>query len=150
MHWEDYQAAFQADGTLGILQIKHTSPEDWYRFIDFLSKTYTDLTYTIDGNTRALPDDLRRLELSREHSHLLTIQLGDIKLHCPYFIAEEITFEFDPEEIRNELHAKVLFRFMSTMGRALDKPVILSKQDMPEQALFVYERAQGLRFLNPD
>lgn len=148
MQWEDYKTTFQADGTLGILQIKHTCLEDWYHFIEFLRKTDTDLTYAVDGNIQALPEDLRRLELSREHSHLLTIQFGEIKLYCPYLHSEEITFEFNPEEIRNEMHARVLFRFMSTMGRALDKPVTLSKRDTPEPAIFLYERGHGLRFLD--
>jgi hypothetical protein len=148
MQWEDYKAAFKANGALDILQVKNTCLEDWYRFIEFLRKTYTDLTYAIDGDTQALPEDLRRLELSREHSHLLTIQLGEVKLYCPYLHSEEITFEFNPEEIRNEMHARVLFRFMSTMGRVLDKPVTLSKRHATEQAIFLYERGHGLRFLH--
>lgn len=146
MQWDDYKAAFEADGTPGTIQIKHTRLEDWYRFIEFLRKTYSELRYVIDGKTQEIPEDLRAMELSRAHSQMLTIQLGDIKLHCPYLKSEEITFEFNPEEIRNEMHARVLFRFMSTISRELDKPITLSRPAFPEQAIFQYERGEGLRF----
>lgn len=149
MQWEDYKEAFLSDGTSRFIRINQTTFEDWYLLIGFLRKTQTHLHYTIDGKTQLIPGDLRTLKLNREHSHLLTIQLDDIKLYCPFFTPKEVTFEVNPGDIENEMKARVLFRFMSTISRELDKRVMLLRPEVPEQAIFQYERGEGLRFLRP-
>jgi hypothetical protein len=149
MRWEDYKEAFLSDGASRFIRINQTTLDDWYRFIDFLRKTQALLHYTIDGKTLPIPGDLRTLKLSREHSHLLTFQLGGLKLYCPFLTAKEISFEVNPGDIDNEMKARVLFRFMSTLGRELDKPVSLLRPEVPEQAIFQYERGEGLRFIRP-
>lgn len=149
MRWEDYNEAFLCDGTSPFIRINQTSLDDWYRFIAFLRKTQAHVHYTRDGKTQPIPVDIRTLTLSREHSHLLTFQLGGLKLYCPFLTPKKISFEVDPEHIDNEMKARVLFRFMSTISRELDKPVSLLRPEVPEQVIFQYERGEGLRFIRP-
>ncbi len=147
MNWEDYKIEFEPDGSLRDIYIKGVDISDWQTFIDFLRSTDSDLNYFVEGEPAELPSSIAEVVVSQDHPYLLTIGLDGVTVNCHFFIPEEIELDIDPREIDSEAKAKVVFRFMSTVGRALNKEVILTPENTEEQPIFKYELGAGIKHL---
>ena len=148
MIWEEYKTVFTPDGYLRHILIKDISSDDWQAFVDFLRRTEATLDYSIDGQLRALPDNIKSLLIDQKQSKLLTIHLEDVAVHCHFFTSEYIKLDFEPNDIDSEPKAKVIFRLMSTTGRTLNKPVILTSENNEHKILFIYEPGKGIDYIS--
>lgn len=149
MNWEEYKSEFVPDGSLRDIYIKHTRPDDWQAFIDFLRSTEATLDYFIDGEPAALPANIQEVLLDKAHSHLLAIGLDEITVNCHFFVTEEIELDLDPRDIDCEARARVIFRLMSTVGRVLKQEVILTRENCADRPIFTYKPGAGIRYLPP-
>ena len=59
----------------------------------------------------------------------------------------EIELDIDPETIDSEIKAMIIFRLMSTVGRTLNKQVVLAAGDTDELPIFKYVPGSGLEYL---
>ena len=146
MNWDDYKNEFHADGGLRDIYVNDTSLNDWQRFVDYLRKTEARLEYFVN-EVQALPIQIDEIFQSREHTRLLAINLGGVSLNCHFFVLDQIELDFDLGDIRSEAQAKVVFRLMSTIGRVLDKVVILTYENEDQQPIFKYQPGKGLEYL---
>lgn len=147
MIWEEYKIEFEPDGSLRDIYIKDVDLNGWQSFIDFLRSTDAVLDYYIEGVAADLPTNINKVVLGQDHTHLLSIRLDGVIVNCHFFVPEEIELDLDPREIDNEAKAKVVFRFMSTVGRTLNKQVILTPENTKEQPIFKYEPGSGIKHL---
>ena len=147
MKWEGYKAEFTPDGSLRDIYIKDVDIDDWQSFIDFLRSTEATLDFYIEGEEAKLPDCIKNILLDREHPYLLSIRLDGVTVNCHFFTPVEIELDLDPQEIDSETKAKVIFRLMSTVGRVLNKQVILTPENAEEQPIFKYEPGAGIEYL---
>ena len=147
MIWEEYKNEFEPDGRLRDIYLKDIDLYGWQSFIDFLRSTDAALDYYIEGVAAVLPTSIDKVVLDQDHPHLLSIHLDGVTVNCHFFLPEEIEMDLDPREIDNEAKAKVVFRFMSTVGRTLNKQVILTPENTEEQPIFKYEPGSGIKHL---
>jgi hypothetical protein len=145
--WEEYKTEFVPDGSLRDIYIKDVDINDWQSFIDFLQSTVATLNYTIDGEAVKLPDCIEDVFLDQKHQHLLSVRLDGVTVNCHFIAPAEIELDLDPKEIDSESKAKVIFRFMSTVGRALKKQVALTPENSKGQAIFTYKPGIGVEYL---
>ncbi|MFT5676695.1 hypothetical protein [Shewanella sp. GutDb-MelDb] len=120
---------------------------DWQAFIDFLRCSEATLNYFVEGEPTKLPASIAEVVVSQDHPNLLTIGLDGVTVNCHFFIPEEIELDIDPRDIDSEARAKVVFEFMSTVGKALNKQVILTPENTEEQPLFTYEPGASIKHL---
>lgn len=147
MIWDEYKVEFIPDGSLRDIYIKGVDIDDWQSFIDFLRSTEATLDFYIEGEEAKLPDCIKDIVLDREHQYLLSIRLDGVTVNCHFFTLVEIELDLDPKEIDSETRAKVIFRLMSTVGRVLNKQVILTPENAEEQPIFKYEPGAGIAYL---
>jgi hypothetical protein len=144
MIWEEYKTEFEPNGSLRYIHIKDVDLNSWQSFIDFLRRTDAALDYSVEGEAANLPTSIAKVVLDQDHPHLLSIHLDGVTVNCHFLIPEEIGLDIDPREIDNEAKAKVVFRFMSTVGRTLNKQVVLTQEITEEQPIFKYEPGAGI------
>ncbi|MGI0117753.1 hypothetical protein [Zooshikella sp. RANM57] len=149
MNWNEYKSAFLADGSLRKILIKNVSIDDWQLLIDFLRSTDAKLDLYKCGEKVNLPHSVKNIVTSIEQSYSLIITLNTIKLCCEFAKGQQIILTFDPSEVDDEIKARIIFRLMSTVGRRLDKCVILALDDGINKTLFEYTPGEGLKYLAP-
>ncbi|MBL0731206.1 hypothetical protein [Piscinibacter sp. HJYY11] len=123
------------DGSLRDVYVFNTTIEDWETLIAFARAHKHE--YTKDGVVAVLPN-AKALLGDREHSHLLSVQAGNVSINCHFFILEEIELDIDPREIAGpEEHACVL-RFIEQLAEATQKDVVITAENSPDAALLRY------------
>lgn len=147
MAWDEYQKEFEPDGAPREIYVKNVDLNHWQSFIDFLRRTAASLNYSVEGTPAELPTSIAEVILDQEHSHRLAIHLNGVTVNCHFFTPEKIKLDFDPREIDSEAKAKVIFRFMSTVGRTLNRQVILTLENAETQPIFRYEPGAGIEYL---
>ena len=146
MIWEEYKYEFTPDGRLRDIYVEGVNINDWQYFIDFLRSTEASLDFYVESEEAKLPDSIKDIVFDREHAYLLSIRLDGITVNSHLYRPAEIELEFDPQEIDSETKAKVIFRLMSTVGRVLNKKVILTPHNVKKQPIFKYEPGAGIEY----
>jgi hypothetical protein len=124
--WRDLSRRWDEDrGALLDAYVEDTTIDDWQRAIDAVRSLDWPSTYSEDGDAVPMPVSARALfARSKEHACLWEIRpLETVRLNCHFFDEGEIEFDLDPREIRDEQHLDVVREFLSTVGRALKRPV---------------------------
>ncbi|MBU2707073.1 hypothetical protein KCM76_13845 [Zooshikella marina] len=147
MDWHDYKSVFLKGGGLKKIVIKDVNLEDWQRLINFLRSTEAKLNLYLGSEKISLPDNIKNIVVSAEYSYKLVIALNTVKLVCGFANAQKIEFTFNSAEVDKEIKAKVIFRFMSTMGRTLNKHVVLIQGNGEGESIFEYFPGEGLKYL---
>ena len=146
MIWDEYKSEFQIDDLM-VIRIENTDLNDWQSFIDFLRSTEATLDYSIEGKTADLPSSVTEVLLDMESSGLLNIGLDEVAVNCHFLTPDEIQLDLDPGQIDNENKARIVFRLMSTIGRTLNKTVLLAPKNNEEDVIFRYEPGKGIEHL---
>jgi hypothetical protein len=136
MDWKRYKGAFKPDGALRDVYVKDTSAKHWSQFHAFLLSGGYPLRYSRRGESAALPEDFVRLIGHRVQGHLLTIDLGGVLLNCHFFLEDEIELDFHPEDVTSAEDLGKVFSFMRALGEYLERPVILTPENMDEEVWF--------------
>ena len=96
-------------------------------------------TFTVDGEPSPLPERVEEIfQPSRERSPLLSLVVGGVTLNCHFFAEEEIQFDLDPAEVTGLAQAQALANFMSMLGEATDKIVVLTMENSPAAVILRY------------
>ena len=143
LHWEDYKAEFTSDGQSMKIVIKGVNLNDWQSFIDFLKRTEAGMDFYCDGEAATLPENIWDVVLDQMHACQLSIHLNGVTVNCHLLVPGEIELDIDPEEVDSETRAKVVFRLMSTVGRTLNKQVVLTRGNIDEVPIFKYVPGSG-------
>ncbi|MDT7836906.1 hypothetical protein [Aquabacterium sp. OR-4] len=129
---------WHVDGSLRDIYVFSTIASDWDALL-VLAQTYPH-EYTQDGIPHSLPA-AAALFRDREHSHLLSILTGAVRINCHFFVPEEIELDIDPwEVIDQEKHVAVL-QFVERLAQATRKDAVVTPENTPDKALLQYDHA---------
>ncbi|WP_163834471.1 hypothetical protein [Spartinivicinus ruber] len=150
MNWVEYQQEFDHCNQLMIICINNLVVDDWLKVIKFFSLTKAELHLFKKGKLVMLPNSIAGLTLLLEAGDdcLLSIDLGKVQLFGILKRWTMLTLLFKSSQIDCEANAKVVFRVMTTLGRQLNKPVILVTEQNRARPIFYYLPGQGLTYLS--
>ena len=129
------------DGSLRDVYIQAASPEDWRALLKLTREHVHE--YARDGVVQELPE-LVAIFADREHSHLLRIEVAAVKIHCHFFVPDEIELDIDPREVVGPREHSAVLDFLERLSGATRKSVRLTSENSPESVLLSYEPAQSI------
>ena len=139
MNWNKYKKEFEWDGSLRDLYILNTDISHWQRLIDSLQGGTYKITFKVDDETVAMPEDVTEIFRKRDEvTVLMSLALGGIIINSHFFTDQQIEFDIDPREINSEEKLNQLFGFMRGIGQLLQKEVLLTSENAQEIIIFRY------------
>jgi hypothetical protein len=136
--------AFHPDGSLRDIYVKDTNDADWEAFCTFLKAGPFTLSYTRDGIEAPVPLEAAAVAHDCTCSHCLCSDIGEgVKLHCHFFIPDEIELDVDPREVTHPGAVDAVLGFLADMGAHLSRDVILTEENDPEHVWFRYASDEG-------
>ncbi|MEV6836184.1 hypothetical protein AB0N17_16995 [Streptomyces sp. NPDC051133] len=132
---------FVADGALRDVCVLDTTLDDWRRVFDGLRAAPGNhfLTWTLSGTTESGALDASvvwsRLEQDPEESASLAIDVDGVWFTCYFFDIEEIEFTFDPSDVVDEATFAPVRAFVTWLGRATGRAVIVTMEGTDHAAM---------------
>jgi hypothetical protein len=130
--WNDIKWIFEPDGSLRDIYVQDVSLNDWDKLIDFVNKNFI-LTF---GDKNKIDKDyvLKYLQKTNRQDTCqpLIIYLARIKVHCYFFLPEEIEFDINPKEIKSITDFELIESFMVSISKVLGKQVTLTAENSPK------------------
>ncbi|MDE1461105.1 hypothetical protein [Spartinivicinus poritis] len=146
--WIDYQQEFNQCNQLMMICINNLTLQDWRKAIRFFSLTKAKLHLFKKGKTLVQPNNMTDLAHLVGDDCLLAIDLGKVQLFGILKCKAILKLLFSSSQIDCEANANVVFRVMSTLGRQLNKPVMLVTEQNRARPIFYYLPRQGLTYLS--
>jgi hypothetical protein len=145
LSWDEYKKAFEPDGSWRDIYLTETEAKTWKTLLEFLLETDYPKKFFVNKSERALTTNAWQIFQDQKKNllSLLTIDVNGVTLNCHFFDQNEIEFDFDPREVKDEQNALAIFEFMSQIGAELEKDVFLTEEDAAEDAWFIYDAASG-------
>jgi hypothetical protein len=106
------------DGSYRDVYVFGTSLSDWGELSN-LAREFPH-SYQQDGVELPLPDEAAVFG-DREHTHLLSIRVGNATINCHYYIATEIELDVDPREVRGQEDHDAILSFVERLSAATGK-----------------------------
>jgi len=133
---------FYLDGSLRDIYVLGTSEHDWQAMLAYLRVSPYPLEYLVDGEMRPLPEHVAEIfALTEDHFVVLQIDRARLGLKCHFFTPQQIECDLDPKDFQDEQYVSSLLDFMRSIGRAVNKPIILTGENVAERPLFRYNPA---------
>ncbi|MGH9199458.1 MAG: hypothetical protein ACRD1T_27470, partial [Acidimicrobiia bacterium] len=99
MRSEEYEDAFEVDGSLRDIYILKTQTSDWQTCVAHL-RTHYETRFLVDSEEAVLPEDVRDVfELRDSKSVALLVRVNGVWLKTHFFIEEEIELDLDPRDV---------------------------------------------------
>ncbi|MER7167842.1 hypothetical protein ABT336_17450 [Micromonospora sp. NPDC000207] len=140
--WEDIKVWFDPylNGALPDIHIPATTAADWQKLLDLLQSEDWQVAYLIDDEQHPLPttaDDI--LGVPDKVGVQLNVRPapGILAIFRPYE-AEQIDFDVDLRELQGQHQVDLLFRFLTTIGRRLRKPVLMTPEGTGNEPVLGY------------
>ncbi|MCX4024825.1 hypothetical protein H0A36_10965 [Endozoicomonas sp. SM1973] len=148
MQWAEYRQEFNHCNQLMMICINNLTLQDWLKIIEFFSLTKAKLHLFKKGKPVIQPNTIDELTQLLGDDSLLAIDLGKIQLFGILKCKAILKLLFSSSQIDCEVNAKVVFRVMTTLGRQLNKPVMLVTEQNRARPIFYYLPHQGLTYLS--
>jgi hypothetical protein len=147
--WEEIKAEF-AYGNWPELYVLETTAEDWRRVLDFVRADGYAVRFQhgqelqpglLNGpRLKPFPTDPNGFFAGdTEHYSLLEVDVGGITFSTLFFTRDQIEFHLDPRKIQSPERADTLFEFMRGVGRALNKSVRLTHENLIDVVIVEYD-----------
>ena len=138
MNWQDYKTAFEWDGSWRDIYVLDTNINDWQRLLDFLRESsYVTIYHGLTGPE--LPETMQEIfEIQKTSFSSMSIDIGQIRVNCHFFLESEIEFDIDPRDIDSEEKLTKIFDFMQRIGNLLNKEVILTEENSEDEIWFKF------------
>jgi hypothetical protein len=146
--WQEARAAFEWDGSLRDIYVVDTDRGDWEQLLAFLPGSSWPWEFTIGDEPAVLPADVAALLSDQgaasphQNSPSLRVDVAGVILHCHFFWPDEIEFDLDPRQVVSAEKLSALTDFMATIGRLLDRSVILTPENLPDRPYFRFDPAR--------
>ncbi len=144
MRNRDCQNAFHNDGSLRDIYIHDVTTEHWEKFLNFVRSSGFGLCYFRNGEKAQLRSTAAQLLGDRSCSHNMAIDLGGVEACCHFFAQDEIELDIDPREVNSATTEKRVLDFMERLGANLDRDVILTEENSPNEVWFRYSSREGV------
>jgi hypothetical protein len=136
MDWQRIAGDFEPDGSLRDIYVFDTALSDWQRVLDALRTWEPSPNLTTGGRPAALPDDVADIfAQSRQQRTCLAVIVSGVLINCYFFHQHEIEFDLDPREVAGPEQLAGLRLFMSLLGQAARKPVVMTIENMREAVI---------------
>jgi len=116
--FEELPHLWLRDGSYRDVYILGTSLSDWAELSN-LAREFPH-SYRRDGVINPLPDEAVVFG-DREHSHLLSISVGNAIINCHFFIPTEIELDVDPREVHGSEDHDAILLFVERLSAATGK-----------------------------
>lgn len=139
MNWSLYQKEFQVtNGSLRDIYVHDTTIGDWRSTWAWLRSKGYQLSYSVDGQARELPEDPQEaLSLRKTAATLLSIHIGSVQVNCHFFGVDDIEMDIDPQQVTSDETLEALFSFLLGLSGVLNKRVDLTDEGDPDRVIFV-------------
>jgi hypothetical protein len=111
------------------IYVVETCLDDWRRAMDAVRQTGWRLFYSEDGEERSMPDDVEEVLARCPHILLQIWPSERVSINCHFFAGDEMEFDASPREIEDQTDFDALCEFITTLGRALGKPVLVGIEE---------------------
>lgn len=140
LQWDEVAKIFEFDGSLLDAYVFEVSRADWQHVIDVIRIQGWWFDYDCGDSPMLLPELVGDIFDHRgDWSTTLSIQpVAGIVVNTHFFSDDEVEFDFDPRELQGQEQIDVLCSFLRTIGRTLDKPVVLTPENSPGLPLITY------------
>ena len=140
MEWQSVSADFESDGALRDIYIRKATLVDWQAVIDALKSEMPALEFRIGSEAAELPCDISELFFRgpNDLTPALYVPMGDTTVNCHFFSDDEVEFDLNPRDMNEEL-LPLLLDFLTLLGKATNKPVLLTMENMPEAEIMRFE-----------
>jgi len=143
--WDEIARHFEEDPeTLRDIYVLETTHDDWYNFLIFVRDEYP-CRFSLDGGEVPLPMNIMEIvKLRDSHATSLRIDVGSgITAYCHFFIGKEdaslLELDIDARNIKDEGHFKLLWKFITGVGKLLNRKVILTYENSMKEVIASYE-----------
>ena len=137
--WGDCRNQFKPEGSLRDIYVFDTSLADCHAFLSEVRNWGYYLTFEVEGEPRAVPEDYAEIVSLRDHYPvLLKIHASDVRIHCHFFTDDEMEFDLDPAQVRSEESFAALLRFLERLGDSLRKEVFVTHENSPYAKILSY------------
>ena len=139
MDWQKVAPDFEPDGALRDIYVFDTDASEWQRVWDALRTWEPSPRLLIGGQPAAMREKVADVFAeARQEGALLSVEVAGAVVNCHFFGHDEIEFDVDPREVAGPAQLEGLERFMSLLGAATGKPVVLTMENMREAVILRY------------
>jgi hypothetical protein len=151
MDWQQIAPDFKPNGSLRDIYVFDTDLLDWQRVLDALRAWEPSPRLAIGGQPAMMPDKVEDVFVeARQQGALMSVEVSGALVNCHFFHHQDIEFDLDPREVTGPAQLEGFERFMSLLGQATGKPVIMTMENMPEAVILRYSpEAQRLDWVAP-
>ncbi|HEX4206336.1 MAG TPA: hypothetical protein VHZ51_19485 [Ktedonobacteraceae bacterium] len=137
------EGAFRNEAALRDIFVLETDGQDWQTFLPFLHASPYPVECLIDGEPRPLPERVEDLfAYSLEHP-IIRIDEVHLAVHCYCFAEQGMEFDIAAKDFQDETTFREqiarLLDFIRTIGRVLNKVIILAPEGSPGFPLFRFD-----------
>lgn len=150
MDWEQVAPDFEPDGALRNIYVFGTDLSDWQSVWEAL-RTWEPLPIIRVGGQLAIsPDKVQDIFAETGDRAVMSVDVCGAIVNCHFFVHDEIEFDLDPGEVTGPIQLDGFDRFMTLLGRATGKAVVMTMENSPESVILRYEPgAQRLEWVGP-
>ena len=128
--WSDISDEFAWEGSWRDVCITGTSISDWQATLDMLRSGERELTYIVDGENAAPPEDVSEIfALPRERTFLLAVLVAGAQLNCHFFGEFENEFDLDPRQIVGQAQLDAVLAFMAHLAAVTGKSSMMTPEN---------------------
>lgn len=151
MDWQKIKdEIYSEDGSLRDIYVFNTTREDWKRWVDHVNNNYKTSIHTYD---KEIYHDSIEFEIIENYWNGLydfcstaSVCLNNINVKAHFFSEHEIENDILPNEITSlNDHHKVI-DYMKELSKILDKPVLLTRENMREVILIEIYKDEVILF----
>ncbi len=139
--WLDLRQEFEEDGALRDIYATEVDEGAWERAYQFLL-AQPGLVFRVAGEESLVPPSaMAWIRLHETGSPLLQFKRGGIEFACHFFCNDEIELDFWPQAIEGQESLDDLGLFISELGRAARRDIVVTHENGPELRILRYDLA---------
>jgi hypothetical protein len=134
---------WEPHGSLRDVYVHDTNGADWQRVVDLVGAREWATSYEEDSSPVAMPVSVGEIfERATQRAILWQIEPArGIRVNCHFFHPAEIEFDLDPREVVDEAALHVVCDFVLSIGRVVQKRVVITEENSPEWVIMSYDPA---------
>lgn len=138
--WSNCKNDFLKDGSLRDIYILEATVGDWQKLLNFIRTMY-EASFSLNSKKIDFSDDVIKLFWQNGKSGgQLNFFVQGIPIFCHFFSAEEIEFDFLPNDIKGQKELDSILMFVKEAGDLLDKDVLITPENVQENPIIKYSR----------
>jgi hypothetical protein len=146
--WAQIQPDFAWDGSWRDIYVNPATLADWEALFAVLRRV-PGVEFRLDGALATLPNEARDIFAARaSKSPMLCVDVEGVNVVFRFFCEEVIEADIDPRQVRGQLQLDGVLAFLKKIGDAVSKPVTLTPENLPEEAIVHYDPTSQ-RFSHP-